>query len=172
MDDKPEECQICLQSIANYALLSHCDHQFCLACIMTWSRTNPTCPCCRAPVSFVVDADGTQHTFNDKPKAPPTAARTRRRPTVWLGPHNIPDADYNEMAEDDESYSSSDASEELLPTARGRPLTRHREQLYIHTIITRRSTLLHRNALLGDQSPPPPRLSTVRQRPRRRASPL
>lgn len=36
-----DHCTICLQPIADRAVIPTCSHEFCFECLMIWSRKNP-----------------------------------------------------------------------------------------------------------------------------------
>ena len=65
MDSKPEletsSCAICLCDVSEYCTLSHCVHEFCFPCISKWTKLNTSCPVCREPVCWILDAAGEQH---------------------------------------------------------------------------------------------------------------
>jgi hypothetical protein len=124
MDQVGEECQICLQPIAEPAILSHCKHPFCFPCIHVWSKTSASCPCCRANVVYLYDVTNmqTHDVLLPKPpkrfpvgEPPPRIARTRPpvRPRTWRPNNPDPRTDYGEMQEDDEEFLlGSDASKD------------------------------------------------------------
>jgi hypothetical protein len=41
-----EHCTICLQPIADRAVIPTCSHEFCFECLMIWSRKNPFISLC------------------------------------------------------------------------------------------------------------------------------
>lgn len=59
-------CNICLEPINLFAILSGCDHSFCMPCIHKWRseassqiseagvKSNRSCPMCRAPSEFIL----------------------------------------------------------------------------------------------------------------------
>lgn len=53
----PEPCGICLDpcvGTADEAINNGCEHRFCIECIATWTRTNNSCPLCKAPIKRIV----------------------------------------------------------------------------------------------------------------------
>ena len=44
-----DHCAICLQPIADRAVIPACSHEFCFECLMIWSRKNPFILAMRAP---------------------------------------------------------------------------------------------------------------------------
>jgi len=53
-------CNICLDTIKNKATLDGCTHTFCRKCIVKWSNTSNTCPCCRTEFTKVKTAKSTK----------------------------------------------------------------------------------------------------------------
>jgi E3 ubiquitin-protein ligase makorin len=50
-------CNICMEPINLFAILSGCDHSFCMPCIHKWrsdSKSNRSCPMCRATSEFIL----------------------------------------------------------------------------------------------------------------------
>lgn len=48
INDKLEECPICLESSYNYDIIKKCSHKFCNKCLSNWLLNNgSTCPICR-----------------------------------------------------------------------------------------------------------------------------
>ncbi|KAF1584922.1 UNVERIFIED_CONTAM: hypothetical protein FQV15_0017531, partial [Eudyptes pachyrhynchus] len=54
MATEPERtCPICCDAQADVAYVMPCLHQFCLGCILRWTRMKPECPLCRRPIEIV-----------------------------------------------------------------------------------------------------------------------
>jgi hypothetical protein len=115
MAEGVERCAICLDPVRELTLLSHCDHQFCLACIRKWTKTNAACPCCRKNIVTIVDKNMKQHYIRlPKPSKrfqPNTPSPDPVRPTVWRRENPHPNTDYGEMREDDEAWSGESPPE-------------------------------------------------------------
>ena len=43
-----EKCPICIETMMDKAQLDGCQHEFCYACIVRWSKIVPACPLCKA----------------------------------------------------------------------------------------------------------------------------
>ncbi|AVR29744.1 RING-finger-containing E3 ubiquitin ligase [Three spot gourami iridovirus] len=70
-----ETCAVCLGGIAQYAVLSSCDHVFCVPCILEWMPIQTKCPLCKSNVSCVAqstcrvtDADAKKALLEDTDK--------------------------------------------------------------------------------------------------------
>ncbi|AAL98823.1 hypothetical protein IJGMMPBP_00097 [Infectious spleen and kidney necrosis virus] len=50
-----DTCAVCLGTIEKYAVLSSCDHMFCVPCILAWMPIQSKCPLCKANVSCVAE---------------------------------------------------------------------------------------------------------------------
>ena len=48
-----DPCSICLSDITNIAKPVNCDHTFCEACILAWSRIKCVCPYCRTRMTVI-----------------------------------------------------------------------------------------------------------------------
>nr|BAZ95703.1 RING-finger domain-containing protein [Red seabream iridovirus] len=46
---------VCLGTIEKYAVLSSCDHTFCVPCILAWMPIQSKCPLCKSYVSCVAE---------------------------------------------------------------------------------------------------------------------
>ncbi|CAB3995214.1 Av71 muscle cell intermediate filament [Paramuricea clavata] len=46
-DEEPHNCVICLDKVSCRGKLSVCQHWFCFACILEWSKNTNTCPVCK-----------------------------------------------------------------------------------------------------------------------------
>ena len=55
-ESQGKTCNICLDRIKNEATLDGCTHTFCRKCIVKWSKTSNTCPCCRKDFTEVKTA--------------------------------------------------------------------------------------------------------------------
>lgn len=55
-ESRDKSCNICLDEITNEANLDGCTHTFCRKCIVKWSKTSNTCPCCRKEFTEVKTA--------------------------------------------------------------------------------------------------------------------
>ncbi|KAF1664830.1 hypothetical protein FQA23_0014828, partial [Aptenodytes patagonicus] len=54
MATEPEcTCPICHNARNDVAYVMPCLHQFCLGCILRWTRMKPECPLCRRPIEIV-----------------------------------------------------------------------------------------------------------------------
>ena len=54
-------CGICHEKQNNAVCAGSCveqSHYFCMACLITWARTNSTCPICRAAFNTIVTPHG------------------------------------------------------------------------------------------------------------------
>ncbi|AZQ20843.1 hypothetical protein ORF 543R [Red seabream iridovirus] len=50
-----ETCAVCLGTIEKFAVLSSCDHTFCVPCILAWMPIQSKCPLCKSYVSCVAE---------------------------------------------------------------------------------------------------------------------
>ena len=60
--DNDNECCVCYEnpstkSEGKFALLSDCDHVFCMECIKAWKKEKPQCPMCRAHISLFIASE-------------------------------------------------------------------------------------------------------------------
>jgi len=62
------ECSICYTTSTDKKIIK-CGHEFCHKCIDTWTKTNNTCPICRAPITEQIP---------DSPKYPTRIIDIRR----------------------------------------------------------------------------------------------
>ncbi|CAM9261576.1 unnamed protein product, partial [Discosporangium mesarthrocarpum] len=53
MKSDNESCSICLSVPTNRGVIP-CGHGFCFACILTWSKTENTCPLCKGRFTTIV----------------------------------------------------------------------------------------------------------------------
>lgn len=59
-ETQDKTCSVCLCKPKNEATLDGCTHTFCRKCIVKWSKTSNTCPCCRKEFKEVKTAKSTK----------------------------------------------------------------------------------------------------------------
>ena len=79
-DAAEDNCTICLEDIANKAMVDKCFHVFCYDCISQWADVTTTCPLCKRPFdSIIYNIVSDQH-FDQKRFPTKTASGTDRTP--------------------------------------------------------------------------------------------
>lgn len=126
-------CVICCKEyiLRDIATNNGCSHNFCVVCIVTWTRRNNSCPMCRNPMEYIFTSD--DQTF----KVPGEYTTFR----VEVGPSSYVDAQYRIKTRPGKMLEELAGYEEWLASVRG-----YREKVYFYfrgVLLDKRIRLRH-----------------------------
>ncbi len=105
-------CSICLSNeINNRGILNCCDHEFCLDCIIEWTKVESNCPLCKSLIKTITSSKTpNKKGRNKKNKVIKITKKIQRYTHHDNENHNILDEYYNEEEEDsdDSEYFPGD----------------------------------------------------------------